>query len=1189
MHFVALIAQVTDNPAVAACPSCARVNPPDSRFCAGCGTRLASTCPACGAEQEPDARFCNQCGATLTADAAAPEPRAPVSEPVGTERRICSVLFADLVGFTPLSETRDPEEVRELLSRYFEVARTIVNRYGGTVEKFIGDAVMAVWGTPVATEGDAERAVRAALEVVDAVAALGEEIGVTGLAARAGVVTGEVAATLGAVGQGMVAGDAVNTAARVQAAAASGSVLVDVTTRRLASAAVGFDDAGHHSLKGKAEPEPLWRATRVLSTVGGVQRVDGLEAPLIGRDAELRTIKEMFHASADRQAARMVVVVGPAGVGKSRLGWEFEKYIDGLKQVVSWHRGRCLSYGDGVAFWALSEAVRQRLGIAEEDPTEVAAQKLSDGLAKFVTDPDERTYVSVRLGRLLGLPVEDDAGVPLDREELFAGWRTFIERLASDGPVVWVIEDAQYADGGLLEFCDHLIDWSRNLPIFLLVLARPELEQRRSGFGVGRNRGLLALDPLDAGSMERLVESLVPGIPSAARDAITDHSQGVPLFAVETVRSLIDRDVVVPVEGAYRLVGDVGVLSVPDSLHALLASRLDALDPAVRSLTADAAVLGTSFPAEALIAISDQAEAAVRAGLADLLRREVFEVSADPLSPQRGSYRFAQQLLRQVAYDTLSRRDRKSRHLAVATHLRSTFADDGEEVADVVARHYLDALAAVPDDPDTEQISREVIALSVRAAERARRAGAPATAATNYATAAELAEQAGLAEAAMWWEEAAQSVERTADFDLEVRYADHARELHEAAGDRRSAARAQALGGRAMRRAGRYTEARQLLEAAVGVLRSEPDSDTVNVMAQLGALEVFAGSPNAIQLAADALELGQALEVDDDLLAGLLVTNGLAHGIANRRTESAAYLHEAARIGERSGNSSRHGIALLNLADILAGFDLVAAEEAARGSIELLRRIGDRNSMSASVFNLVEVLLTAGRWDEAQAVTAGLLDDLGDQDLVPVSVGLLAGLRGDAPTAVAMLDGLDQMRASEDPQEVTTWDLLAAVAAQAAGDTAGALSHSRTVLGYIDAVGLRVETVRWAWPIAARAADTLGDRGAVDELIEMLESRPVGHVPLILRAELDLARARIAASDASEAAGPVFDRALAGLRRIPAPYHLGHALVDRAEYLTAVGEPDRAARDLEEAAGIATRLGAEPLARRTRQMQPLAP
>ena len=459
-------------------------------FCGDCGAP-AGGCPSCGEPLTPGKRFCRRCGASLSDPAYPPSAAAPASASPpgpGAERRVCSVLFCDVVGFTPLSESRDPEAVRELLSRYFAVARTVISRYGGAVEKFIGDAVMAVWGTPVATEGDAERAVRAALDLVAAVTELGAEAGLPGLAARAGVVTGEVAVNLGAVGEGMVAGDAVNTASRVQAAAAAGSVLVDVPTQRLTGSAIAFADAGEHLLKGKAEPQRLWRAVRVLSAVGGAQRVDGLEAPLTGRDAELRTIKDLFHAAAERRVPRLVLVSGPAGVGKSRLGWEFEKYADGLAAEVWWHRGRCLSYGEGVAFWALAQIVRQRLGIAEEDPPEAASVKLAAGLNRFVPDPAEQAYAGLRLSRLLGVAFAGDSGEALSREELFAGWRLFFERLAAESPVVLLVEDAQYADTGLLDFLEHLIDWVRDLPVYVLVFARPELGQARPGFGMGRNR-----------------------------------------------------------------------------------------------------------------------------------------------------------------------------------------------------------------------------------------------------------------------------------------------------------------------------------------------------------------------------------------------------------------------------------------------------------------------------------------------------------------------------------------------------------------------------------------------------------------------------------------------------------------------------------------------------------------------------
>src|SRR5580700_2107054 len=276
------------------CPRCSAESPAGQKFCGECGTALTLACPSCGTASAPGQKFCGECGTPL-AMAARPGAVAAAAAGQVAERRVCSVLFCDLVGFTPLSEARDPEAVRELLSADFGVARTMTGRYGGAVEKFIGDAVMAVWGAPVASEEDAERAVRAALDLVAAVAELGSEAGAPGLAARAGVVTGEVAVTLGAAGEGMVAGDAVNTASRVQAAAEPGAVLADGATYRLAGRGVGFAEAGEHALKGKADPVRLWRATRVLAGAGGSQRVDGLEAPLTGRDAELRTVRELFH------------------------------------------------------------------------------------------------------------------------------------------------------------------------------------------------------------------------------------------------------------------------------------------------------------------------------------------------------------------------------------------------------------------------------------------------------------------------------------------------------------------------------------------------------------------------------------------------------------------------------------------------------------------------------------------------------------------------------------------------------------------------------------------------------------------------------------------------------------------------------------------------------------------------------
>jgi class 3 adenylate cyclase/tetratricopeptide (TPR) repeat protein len=1099
---------------------------------------------------------------------------------------VCSVLFCDVAGFTPLSESRDPEAVRELLSGYFDISRTIIGRYGGVVEKFIGDAVMAVWGTPTATEGDTERAVRAALDLVAAVADLGAQAGVPGLAARAGLVTGEVAVTLGAVGEGMVAGDAVNTAARLQSTAEPGHVLVDGATYRLAGSAVGFADAGEHRLKGKADPVRLWRATRVLAGVGGSQRVDGLEAPLIGRDAELRTIRELFHAAAERRVPRLVLVSGPAGVGKSRLAWEFRKYIEGLAAEVWWHRGRCLSYGEGVAFWALAEMVRQRLGIAEEDSADVAAGKLAAGLDRFVPDPGERAYASVRLGRLLGVgPAEGVAALP--REELFAGWRLFFERLAAESPVVLLVEDAQYADGGLLDFFDHLLDWTRNLPIYVLVFARPELGQTRPGFGAGRNRVTLTLDPLDDVSMDQLVDALVPGMPAAARSKVTGQAQGVPLFAVETVRSLVDRDIVQPVEGVYRLVGNIGELAVPDSLHAVLAARLDVLEPETRRLVADAAVLGTTFPAEALIAISGRDEPSVRAALADLVRREVLSVSADPLSPERGSYQFAQDMLRQVAYDTLSRRDRKARHLAVAAHLRQIFPCDGEEVTDVVARHYLDALTAVPDDNDVSEIRIQAIGALIRAAERAERTGAPAPAAASYAAAADLTLSGSAAaeatadqqSAGVLWERAAEAAHINADWPRALELAGLARDYHLQAGQTRAAARAQAVAGKALRGCGRYAEAREHFAAALEVLRADPDADTVRALHGLARVEANAGSPDADRLSAEALSLGQALGIGDRELSDLFITRGSYFYATNRRAEAAAYYRESARLADQVGDAQRLGTALVSLGDTQGGIDPRTAAETARTAAEYLRRAGYRDPLAVAIVNLTQALLMLGDWDAAEAELTQATDSetLADYEFLTCQQAWLAALRGDTDAAETVLGGLKGMRATEDPQDKAIVSMVEGFTAAARGQPRDSLHHTRAILAHADALGISHDCLRWAWPLAARAAHDLSDTAATGELLALLDSYQPGHLAPMLRAECDLARARLAASNGDPAAAAAFAAAITSLRDRGTPYHLAHGLLDHAQYLLRHDEGDAAAQAIEEARAIGRRLGCQPL------------
>ncbi len=1167
---------------MARCARCGAENPADDRFCGDCGAQLRNACPSCGQGVEPGRRYCGRCGAAVsTAEGAQAETTAPPSshqqaqpdQPL-SERRVCSVLFADLVGFTPLSASRDPEDVRGILSCYFDVARTVIHRYGGVVEKFIGDAVMAVWGTPVAKEGDTERAVRAALDLVTAVQELGSEVAAAGLMARAGVVTGEVAVNIGASGEGMVAGDAVNTASRVQSVAEAGFVLVDEATKRLSQSAISFEDAGAHELKGKESPEHLFRAVRVLSGMGGNQRSDSLEAPFIGRELELRTLKDLFHACVERRSPRLVVVSGPAGVGKSRLGWELEKYLDGLADTVLWHRGRCLSYGEGVAFWALAEIVRQRFGIAEEDPTEVASSKLYEGMVRFVGDEQEREYAGIRLARLLGVPYAAETRAALAREELFAGWRLFFERLAQVAPVVMLVEDAQYADEGLLEFFEHLVDWSRDVPVFVLLFARPGLERIDSGFGVGRNRSTLSLDPLDDSSVDSLVDSLVPGMPLEARHAITSHAEGIPLFAVETIRSLIDRGVVVPEDGAYRLTGGLGDLVVPDSLHALLAARLDALTPEVRSLVADASVLGTSFSKEALVAISNRPEEEVQRGLTELLRRDVLEIFADPLSPQRGSYHFGQEMLRQVAYQTLSKRDRKTRHLAVASHLRRLFANDGEEIADVIARHYLDALSAAPEDADAEENTAEARSFLVRAGERAERSGALDRAQASYAEAADIAVSA---QAASLYERASAANQSYGDFEGAVSQADSARARYLEVGDRRGAARVQSLKGLALQRSGRFDAARAEQRAALEVLRPDPDRDTIESLRRLAGLEAFSGNlEEAEQVLNEALILGQELDVDAGLLATLFITRGTAYNRANRPAEAVGAYREGIRLAERAGELGTAGLGLLNLSDVVASTDPVAAADAARIAAEHSRRTGQRYMLGIAVSNLVVALMEIGNWDEAQTIIdESLQGELAGSELLRSVSGWLAGLRGDAERAADMLESLSMKRESEDPQDQSEVALTEACVSLSQGDAPLALSHALRALESAQVFGIRNETGRWAWPVAARAARSTGASGTLEQLLAMLDAHPIGHLPPILRAERLLLRAWTTASSgegSSDDATASFETAVAALRDARNPYQLAHGLVDQAAHLLGAGREAEGEAALAEANEIADRL-----------------
>ena len=390
---------------------------------------------------------------------------------------------------------------------------------------------------------------------------------------------------------------------------------------------------------------------------------------------------------------------GIPGIGKSRLCWELRKYVDGLAETVYWHEGRSPAYGEGITFWALGEMVRTRAGIKESEDAASSRSKLTSSLCEYVPDPEERRWIEPRLAHLLGL---GDVP-PGDREEHFSAWRTLFERVSERAPTVMVFEDLQWADLGLIDFVESILDWSRNHPILVVTLSRPELLDRRPNWGAGqRSFTSLHLEPLSEQAMAELLDGFVRDLPTEFKDKILERSEGVPLYAVETVRMLADRGVLAQNEGTYYLVDEPGPLEIPDTLHALIASRLDTLSIDQRALLEDAAVVGRTFTTASLAVVHGGNQNNLESHLRDLVQREFILVDTDPRSPEPGRYGFVQGLTREIAYATLSRRDRSAKHLALARHFES-LADD--ELTSVVAAHYVEAHRAAHEGSDAELIA----------------------------------------------------------------------------------------------------------------------------------------------------------------------------------------------------------------------------------------------------------------------------------------------------------------------------------------------------------------------------------------------------------------------------------------------------------------------------------------------------
>jgi class 3 adenylate cyclase/tetratricopeptide (TPR) repeat protein len=1074
------------------CSECGAENRPGRKYCARCGARLRVACPRCGAANLAEEAFCGECGAPLGDAAPAAE-----EAPQGTARRFVTVLFADLVGFTPFSEGRDPEEVREFLMAYFATAREVIERFGGTVDKFIGDAVMAVWGAVAAREDDAERAVRAGLELADAVRRRGADTGIPDLAVRVGVLTGEAAVGPGGNDRGLVVGDLVNTASRLQSVAPPGSVLAGESTYRAARSAIAFEPLGEQALKGKNLPVPAWRAAAVAGLRRGRQRGEGLEPPFVDRAEELRVLKDALHATGRERRARLVSIMGVAGVGKTRLAWEFEKYVDGIAEPVYWHEGRSPAYGE-VAFWALGEMVRGRAGIPEAAPAGSARARLGGMLDEYVADPRERRWLEPRLAGLLGL-VEVPPG---ERGELFSAFRTLFERVAGRGTTVLVFEDLHLADAGLLDFIEEIPEWSRDHPILVITLARPEILERRPAWGAGRPSVMsMHLGPLPEADMSRLVEGLAPGIPARVAGLVLGAAAGVPLYAVELVRMLIDDGRLADDgDGRFRLEGDLEGLSVPESLHAVIGARLDRLDAQARGLVGDAAVLGQAFSVEALAALRGDDPAALRDRLAALARREILEAHADPGSPGRGHYRFVQALIREVSYGRLTRAERRERHLRAAAYFEGLGDDDH---AGVVAGHYLGARAAA-EGPEAGGLGRRAVAALRAAAERAAALHSHEQAVSYCRQALQAAPDEADAPALLELAaESAAALAHPADAEAFARRLVAWQVEHQA---RREELRAVRLLGRILVERRDPGSAVRLLEEA---LRFADEGENPIEVAELKA--VLARAHMLVGNAAEALataDAGLVLAEGHGLIPVItqaLITKGVVLGDLGRPREGVALLQGALELAVEHDLPTTELRARVNLSHLLWDDDPAGQLVNLRAGFDQARRLGNRSWAILFVGNLFDVLRAMGDFNGALSLLEGLdLEGLAPEQQLSLQLVRMSVLwyRQDPGAARREVDRLGDLAAASPDLQGRYYALnFRATAAILAGDPAAAFEIGRRARAE-NPMGLS----DWLFP-AGEAAIWLRDRDRLTEVIDgVAQVRPAGRSYSAWRIELEACR-----------------------------------------------------------------------------------
>jgi class 3 adenylate cyclase/tetratricopeptide (TPR) repeat protein len=975
-------------------------------------SRAVITCPGCGQENPDHARFCLACATSLEP---APPPR--------QARKTVTVLFCDVVGSTSLGERLDPEALRQVMGRYFDAARSVVERHGGTVEKFIGDAVMAVFGIPELHEDDALRAVRAAAELRDGLESLNAEFerdqGAS-IAVRIGVNTGEVVAGDASAGQRLVTGDPVNLAARLEQAAGAGEIVIGQDTHRLVRDAVEVERLGPLPVKGKGAPVVALRLLRVRPEVAGFLR--RLDSPIVGRDHELSLLSQAFARAVRERSCHLFTILGAPGVGKSRLSEEFLRSVEANAQLV---RGRCLPYGEGITFWPAGEVVRAAAGIGEEDAPESARGRI----ASLLTGLDEGPVVADRVAQMIGLAPSEAAG-----EELFWGFRRLLETLARRRPLVVLFDDIHWAEPTMLDLIEHVADWARDAPMLVVCLSRPDLLDRRATWGGGKlNATSLLLESLTEAESEALVSNLLgrAELAEAARHHVIGAAEGNPLFVEQMLSMLIDDGLLRRDNGHWVPTGDLTRVAVPPNIQALIAARLDRLRYEERAVIEGASVVGQVFYAGAVSRLSPEpVRPQLSRHLMGLVRKELIRPDRSDVAGE-DAFRFRHILIRDTTYDSMPKQTRAELHELFAAWLEPVAGPRLAEFEEILGYHLEQAYRYRAELGPVDDRARE---LANRAAAHLAASGRRALARSDASAAESLLTRAiGLIprdspDRPPLLLDLASTLKEGMALPRAREVLDEAVALARAAGDRRTEwlARVQLDHLAVYTDAIESDAAMQTARGAINVFGELGDdaglarawyavSEFHNIWGQqaesIGALEravEHAGRSGNRRLEADLMgslaarmffgpsrpeeilrvtgEIRQRLEGIPVAEMGALRAEGRAHALLGHFDQARELLVRALAMSEDLGQIhlvlSVRGFAM-GFAEWMAG-DFPAAEREFRAAVDLCQAMGERASGSTVAAGLADALYEQGRYEEAERYTRtseewGAPDDMATQ------------------------------------------------------------------------------------------------------------------------------------------------------------------------------------------------------------------